>query len=242
MAPSFLSLKSIRRRSKASGRTDKSADTSSDGEASLSHGTFQSGASTPPSLNQKSDDALNMHSKDESQPSPRPSPAVNGSNRYSVAGSVSGMAGLGSPTATGSPTHLPISQYAPRIANLADCCWVSRTTCRRTHDRSPGSWILRGSLQWEKQRRRGAGNPLPMRWRMAQADKRRADVPKGGPCAWNRRGVWPAPHRRDPYHQSVRRRFPAYFVASVQLAMEGTRVPSSRPEPVAVRLFESQAG
>ncbi|KAJ2904641.1 hypothetical protein MKZ38_007477 [Zalerion maritima] len=127
MSPSLFSLKSLRRRSKASFQTERSTDTSSEGDASVSQGTPASGASTPPSLSQKSDDALNLRSKEPAgaQTSrPAPAPHSSSNNRLSMAGSISGMTGLGSPGMTGSRSHLPISQYAPRIGNLTDGCWA----------------------------------------------------------------------------------------------------------------------
>ena len=137
MASSLFSLKSLRRRSKASFRTDRSTDTSSEGEVSVSHGsTPTSGFYTPPSLSQKSDDALSLKIKDQPSGSlapPRPPlPAPSQSmNRMSVAGSINGtIAALGNPSAYGSRTHLPLSPYAPRVTNLTDGCWVSQARSR----------------------------------------------------------------------------------------------------------------
>lgn len=120
MAPTFL--KDLRRRSRASFKTNKSNDTSSDG--AVSHGTaHSSGSLTPPSIAQQSDPALHMQVKDPSSPMQHPSrpqlPTVNNSSRYSV----SGMSGLGCPSTNGRQT-LPISQYAPRILNISDNAWV----------------------------------------------------------------------------------------------------------------------
>ena len=133
MAPSLFSLKSLRRRSKASFRTERSTDTSSEGEASVSHGTTPtSGFYTPPSLSQKSDDALSLKVKDQpsgflAPPRPPPSSLSQSMSRMSVAGSINGtIAGLSNSSAHGSRTHLPPSPYAPRITNLTDGCWVSQ--------------------------------------------------------------------------------------------------------------------
>lgn len=127
MAPSFLNFKDLRRRSRASFRTDRSTDGSSD----ASQGTTPTtGSLTPPSLGQQSDPALHLQVKDQVQPIPPVPPArpplpsnPNGAaNRYSV----SGMAGLGSPTQSGRGSALPVSQFSPRITNVPDNSWVSR--------------------------------------------------------------------------------------------------------------------
>lgn len=132
MAPSILNFRALRRRSKASFKTDRSnTDVSSDASQGTTP-TLTSGASTPPSLAQASDPALDLQVKDApSQPIPRPPlQPVNNSHRHSV----SGMAGLGSPV-NGKST-LPVSQYAPRIANISENAWVSEpnslhSTCPR---------------------------------------------------------------------------------------------------------------
>ncbi|KAM6536618.1 Jacalin-type lectin domain-containing protein [Fusarium falciforme] len=133
MAPSFLS--SLRRRSRASFRTDRSTDTSSDGAGS--QGTSpSSGSLTPPSLDHQSDPALHLQVKDQQQQQqvqrrksqitqsqsmqivpPRP-PLSAHSNR----GSVSGMSGLGAPV--NGKQNLPVSPYAPRLTNIAENAWV----------------------------------------------------------------------------------------------------------------------
>lgn len=137
MAPSFLNFKELRRRSRASFRTEHSADNSSDG--AVSHGTTtSSGSVTPPSIAHQSDPALNLQLKDsnannnnapsqaQSQPqSPqlnqaRPPLPPNNSSRYSV----SGMSGLGAPSINGRQT-VPVSPYAPRILNVSENAWVS---------------------------------------------------------------------------------------------------------------------
>lgn len=126
MAPSFLNFKELRRRSKASFRTERSTDESS--EAS-NNTTPTSGSLTPPSIGAVSDPALDLQLKDQLRPSlpaaiprPQPNPYPNGaSNRYSV----SGMVGLGSPVPGGRGPSLPVSQYSPQITNVADSSWVS---------------------------------------------------------------------------------------------------------------------
>jgi hypothetical protein len=127
MAPAFL--KELRRRSRASFRTDNSTDGSSDGAAS--QGTSpSSGSVTPPSLAHQSDPALDLQIKKtntsqqgQAQPTQPPrsmtSPPVNNSSRQSV----SGMSGLGSPPVNGRNT-VPLSQYAPRICNISENSWV----------------------------------------------------------------------------------------------------------------------
>lgn len=129
MAPAFLSLKDLRRRSRASFRTENSTDTSSDG--ALSHDTHDttpsSGSLTPPSMAHQSDPALNLQVKDGNASGQYPAPAPNrpmmmpggNSSRYSV----SGMSGLGSPAPNGR-TNLPVSQYAPRVQNIVENAWV----------------------------------------------------------------------------------------------------------------------
>ncbi|KAM0511785.1 hypothetical protein ACHAPE_009575 [Trichoderma viride] len=111
MAPTFL--KSLRRQSRASFRTETSTDASSDG--ALSHDTPDTtpsnGSLTPPSLDQQLDPATSLN---------RPMLAPGGnSSRYSV----SGMSGLGAPSSNGR-SSLPVSQYAPRVQNIADNNWV----------------------------------------------------------------------------------------------------------------------
>ncbi|KAM3521394.1 hypothetical protein MY4038_009054 [Beauveria bassiana] len=126
MAPKFL--KELRRRSKASFRTDASTDTSSEG--AVSHGTAtSSGSVTPPSIAQNSDPALDLQLKDTgeqlTQTSSRPTLPANGSNacRYSTQ-SVPGPSGLGSPALSGKP-NIPLSKYAPRIHNINENSWAS---------------------------------------------------------------------------------------------------------------------
>lgn len=151
MAPSLLAngIKSIRRRSKASFKTEKTSadatsntDTSSD--ASHSHGrTPTSGSLTPPSaapsVAGQSDVALHQQLSKEKlnesnayvngavPPVPQLRPpmrsATNGSNRLSV----NGMTGLGNPAAggRGPQPQLPISPYAPQVDNIRHGAWVS---------------------------------------------------------------------------------------------------------------------
>lgn len=149
MAPSFLS--SLRRRSRASFRTDRSTDTSSDGAGS--QGTSpSSGSLTPPSLDHQSDPALHLQVKDQQQQQvqrrksqitqsqsmqivpPRP-PLSAHSNR----GSVSGMSGLGAPV--NGKQNLPVSPYAPRLTNIAENAWVClRPSCILV---LVSNWLLR---------------------------------------------------------------------------------------------------
>lgn len=124
MAPSFLNFKDLRRRSRASFRTDRSTDASSEASQGA---TPTTGSLTPPSIGQQSDPALHLQVKDQPPPVPQTRPQLasnpNGANRYSV----SGMAGLGSPVQSGRGPALPVSQYSPRITNVPDNSWVSYT-------------------------------------------------------------------------------------------------------------------
>ena len=123
MAPHFISFKDLRRRSRASFRTERSTDTSSDGV--VSQGTTPStGSVTPPSIAHQSDPALNLQTKKSSNSirSARPSPAPSSNyNRYST----SGLSGLGSPPST-SRHSIPLSQYAPRVTNVCENAWVGQ--------------------------------------------------------------------------------------------------------------------
>lgn len=123
MAPGFLN--SLRRRSRASFRTDVSIDNSSDGLASQD-ATPSSGSLTPPSISRSSDPALHAQVKEPgNRRSMLPSSSAN-SSRYSV----SGMTGLGSPSSLGDkPSVPPLSQYAPRIYNANENAWVSYCSC-----------------------------------------------------------------------------------------------------------------
>lgn len=131
MAPSIFKFKELRRRSKASFRTERSTDGSSDGSHGIST-TPTSGSITPPSIPNHSDLALPLQAKDQLDgPLPPPVPTqsrpalnTNGSgsnNRYSV----SGMTGLGSPVLGGRGPSLPVSPFSPRITNVNDNSWVS---------------------------------------------------------------------------------------------------------------------
>ena len=129
MAPTFLKFNQLRRRSRASIRTDPSTDTSSDG--ALSHGTApSSGSLTPPSIAQQSDPALHMQLKDSHSASSQHQQQTNSQTRPPLAPSnsskrhsVSGMSGLGAPSITGRQ-NLPVSPYAPRLHNVSDNAWV----------------------------------------------------------------------------------------------------------------------
>lgn len=125
MAPTFF--KSLRRRSRASFRTDQSTtDDSSEGGANSQGTGPSSGAATPASIQHQSDPALNLQIKDPNAsqttlngPELRRPPVAPNSNRHSV----SGMSGLGAPSIHGRP-NLPVSQYAPRVHNAHDGIFV----------------------------------------------------------------------------------------------------------------------
>lgn len=133
MAPSFLNFKDLRRRSRASFRTERSTDTSSDASNGSNGSTPTTGSLTPPSIGLQSDPALDVLVKEQREPQPSP-PAVSvprpqlqvqpnaatNTNRYSV----SGMTGLGSPLLVGRNPTLLVSQYSPRITNVTDNSWV----------------------------------------------------------------------------------------------------------------------
>lgn len=125
MAPSFLSLKELRRRSKASFRTDNSTDGSSDGVTSQDTSP-SSGSLTPPSIAQQSDPALHLQVKKSpgSQHKPHPStkPMLSTTANTSRQ-SVSGMSGLGAPSINGK-SSIPLSKYAPRVYNVSENSWV----------------------------------------------------------------------------------------------------------------------
>ncbi|KAG6017773.1 hypothetical protein E4U54_003378 [Claviceps lovelessii] len=126
MAPSFL--KQLRRRSRASFRTDNSTDASSDGTNSQSTSP-SSGSLTPPSVGHRSDPALDLRieSSDSLQKGPKrtasrsrpPLSSVSSNSRHSV----SGMSGLGAPPTNGQGT-ISLSEYAPRIHNVSENSWV----------------------------------------------------------------------------------------------------------------------
>lgn len=152
MSPSIFSFRGLRRRSKASFVTERSTDTSSDGSngGSSAEPALTTGSLTPPSIAHSSDPALNLQlNKDGSAASvvgqldvaaeepvqslghtlprlrPPPSPYAGSTNRNRH--SVSGMTGLGSPVSSRGGPVLPVSRYAPRLANLQDNTWVRRS-------------------------------------------------------------------------------------------------------------------
>jgi hypothetical protein len=138
MAPSFL--KDLRRRSRASFRTDKSTE-SSNGSSGMvpttkSTSTLNStyGSQTPPSALQSSSSSSNLY-KDQITPPPpvpvRPQISTSSSKRYST-----GMYGLGSPSSANGNATLPTSPYAPRTTSIHDGAWVG--LC--------GSWHFRKVL------------------------------------------------------------------------------------------------
>lgn len=129
MAPSFL--KDLRRRSKASFRTDRSTDESgassnetngsTPSSSTLNSAGGHEGKSTTPPLT-NSNSASNLQGLGNVQPPPsRPTISTSSPKRFSTVGSVSGMTGLGSPAQNSS---LPSSPYAPRITNVSDGSWV----------------------------------------------------------------------------------------------------------------------
>src|SRR4051794_20475947 len=112
MAPSFLNFKDLRRRSRASFRTDQSTDTASDASPGT---TPTSGSLTPPSISEQSDLALGVQVKEKlrlstSSPAGLVRPPSITSGTGSKRNSVSGMAGLGSPAQSGKMPGLPVSQ------------------------------------------------------------------------------------------------------------------------------------
>ncbi|KAG6148128.1 hypothetical protein E4U28_005181 [Claviceps purpurea] len=129
MAPSFL--KQLRRRSRASFRTDTSTDASSDG--TNSQGTSpSSGSVTPPSVGHQSDPALDFQIKSSGSLRKIPKrtvsqsrPALSSvcSNSSNSRTSVSGMSGLGAPPVGGRDT-VSLSQYAPRVHNILENSWA----------------------------------------------------------------------------------------------------------------------
>ncbi|KAK4124173.1 hypothetical protein N657DRAFT_680201 [Parathielavia appendiculata] len=125
MPRSFLNFKGLRRRSRASFRTERSTNESV--SESSNNATPTSGSLTPPSIGAESDLALNLQLKDQPQQPPpapvsrpQPHPYPNGGSSRN---SVSGMVGLGSPIPGGRGPSLPVSQYSPRIF-MKDDSWV----------------------------------------------------------------------------------------------------------------------
>jgi hypothetical protein len=148
MAPSFLKFKELRRRSRASFRADQPSDQSHEQSTDASNDESQgttptSGSITPPSIRGESDPALHLQLKGSNGVQPRPPlQAVSNTNRFSV----SGMSGLGSPVPAQSA--LPVSQYAPRIANVKENAWVYQKVLlvRGTVGGDAPQQILDGSL------------------------------------------------------------------------------------------------
>jgi hypothetical protein len=126
MAPSFL--KDLRRRSRASFRTDKSTESSNGSSGTVpttqSTSTLNStyGSQTPPSALQSSSSSQNLY-RDQTNQQPlvpvRPQISTASSKRYST-----GMYGLGSPSSANGNATLPTSPYAPRITSIHDGAWV----------------------------------------------------------------------------------------------------------------------
>lgn len=147
MAPSFLNLKELRRRSKASFRTEASTDGSSDG--AVSQGTSpSSGSVTPPSVAHRSDPALDTQVKNHpnaQQESKQPLRPMLSTKSRPGRHSVSGMAGLGSPSVDGK-NGLPLSKYAPRLHNVSDNSWVRIRTAQTSVFLSSHSLALRRFL------------------------------------------------------------------------------------------------
>lgn len=201
MAPSFLNFKELRRRSKASFRTERSTDESS--EAS-NNTTPTSGSLTPPSIGALSDPALDLQLKEQLRPSlptaiprPQPNPYPNGaSNRYSV----SGMVGLGSPVPGGRGPSLPVSQYSPQITNVADNSWVSDT---------PGSSGLKGRFLPQ-----GSWASIVLGVVCSQA----AGLPKSASCQWHDRRPVPV-SRRHSHCEPTRRQLSPYLMAGTRFSL-----------------------
>ncbi|CAI4214617.1 unnamed protein product [Parascedosporium putredinis] len=121
MAPSLFKFRELRRRSRASFRTDVSTDTASD--AGGSNGTAPTtGSLTPPSVSSSSDPSLSVPDlSKESLAVPRP--PLSAPQPGSCRNSVSGMSGLGYPPLNKKPSA-PLSQYAPRVSNIGENAWV----------------------------------------------------------------------------------------------------------------------
>jgi len=123
MAPSFL--KDLRRRSRASFRTDKSTESSNASSGTVptmkSTSTLNStyGSQTPPSTLQSSGSSSNLFKEQIGQPPPVPVRPQISTSRYST-----GMYGLGSPSSANGSTTLPTSPYAPHITSIHDGAWV----------------------------------------------------------------------------------------------------------------------
>lgn len=222
MAPSFLNFKELRRRSRASFRTERSTDSSSD--SASNQPTPTSGSLTPPSIAAQSDPALNLQLKDQQQqsppataiPRPNPHPYPNGAtNRYSV----SGMVGLGSPVPGGKGPSLPVSQYSPQITNVADNSWVSGC----------------GGPLLESQGLREIGRGSNSKYMLT-----RTGIPKSPSRSWHHRGPVSSVSRRNPYRQPTRRQLPPYFLACQQLSLQGFGLLDARRKPPAVRVLKPE--
>ncbi|MCJ1420463.1 hypothetical protein MMC32_006820 [Xylographa parallela] len=120
-------FKDLRRRSKASFKTEKSSN-DSDGsngseptdKSSITLDSIYGASTTPSSLHPSlSNLALSKPNGAGAMPPPaRPSPANSSNNRYSITG-------LTSPVSNGTSTpKLPLSPYAPRVLSVSDNSWV----------------------------------------------------------------------------------------------------------------------
>lgn len=134
MAPAFL--RELRRRSKASIKSQRSTDRvgeqySTDSSSNASQGTVPTTGSVTPPSHHGSDTALDIHLKDNNSQSsntaptarPSPQPIVN-TNTSSNRNSVASLAGWSSHTTNGK-TSVVVSPYAPRVVNCADGTYVS---------------------------------------------------------------------------------------------------------------------
>lgn len=127
MPSSLFSFRELRRRSRASFRTEHSTDNSSD--AGGSGATPTTGSLTPPSISNTSDPSLLLHDAKDAQsapPTPRP-PLTAAPSVYRR--SVSGMSGLGYPPMNGGTA--PASPYAPKISNVPENAWVCSNVLSR---------------------------------------------------------------------------------------------------------------
>ncbi|KAI0474980.1 putative peptidase family-domain-containing protein [Xylariaceae sp. FL0804] len=142
MPPSLFNFKELRRRSRASFRTERSTDTSSNDDQNA---TPTTGSITPPSIAAQSDPALHLQTKGTPPPMPTRPPLQSLTNTSTNRYSVSGMAGLGSPSLNGKST-LPPSKYAPRINNISDNSWVYQKVLLVTGLVGGGDSSLDGTL------------------------------------------------------------------------------------------------
>lgn len=149
MAPSFLS--DFRRRSKASFRTDESAETTSNANShsntsSNGHGNSNGNGKgnsyahssssvnlpfgTPPPVMSTSTSATNLHTMGNANGNANGNPNGNGTPglpfRPAAAPSLTSRQSVSGMSGLGAPnTTLPTSQYAPRILSIADNAWVT---------------------------------------------------------------------------------------------------------------------